>query len=142
MINETRFKHPESSSKFIECKATEQMEIFDCPTNYTESQKGCGEQILFNNTVLYTDVNPCTRHAIRNGIFYSANPSNKTSFIQCTEWGTAFLMYCSKNTYWSQYSYACVDVYTDRSSGVNPYRFFNIYICLCVIFYSFIHEYI
>ena len=119
-----RFKHPKSSTKYIQCKLSGQMEIVTCPTGtqYSELQAVCGPQItnLPQNSTLYTGPNPCTKTAIMKKQFYFANPSNKSSFIQCNEWGTAYLVNCPRKTVWSQQAYTCVHNSQAIVPAVNP----------------------
>eukprot|EP00106_Octopus_bimaculoides_P003271 XP_014770713.1 PREDICTED: uncharacterized protein LOC106869474 isoform X2 [Octopus bimaculoides] len=55
----------------------------------------------------FTIINPCSKENIDAGKFYFAHP-NKNLFIQCTEFGTYFVMPCAQGTSWSQRTYACV----------------------------------
>ncbi|XP_014770711.1 uncharacterized protein LOC106869473 [Octopus bimaculoides] len=51
--------------------------------------------------------NPCTTENIEAGRFYFAHPDPR-KYIQCTEWGTFFVMLCAPGTIWSQSVTVCV----------------------------------
>lgn len=122
--NIMRFKHPKSTTKYIQCKISGEMEIVNCPTGtkYDENQRVCGPQTISppQNSTLYNGSNPCTVEAIRRRQFYFANPSDISSFIQCNEWGTAFLVSCPNNTAWSQQAYTCAHHSSAISPAINP----------------------
>ncbi|CAE1320622.1 unnamed protein product [Acanthosepion pharaonis] len=71
--NIMRFKHPKSTTKYIQCKISGEMEIVNCPTGtkYDENQQVCGPQIISppQNSTLYNGSNPCTVEAIREDNF-------------------------------------------------------------------------
>ncbi|KAK7095218.1 uncharacterized protein [Littorina saxatilis] len=52
--------------------------------------------------------NPCTPQALDNEQFYFPYNSDETKFIQCDEWGNAWVMPCEPGTFWSQDHYDCI----------------------------------
>ncbi|XP_070177038.1 uncharacterized protein [Littorina saxatilis] len=116
-LNKSRLRHPHpfDTTKFLLCDLQGQVYVVPCPEGKTFNKETlvCGFTSPPHNTSDFSPLpgalgNPCTPQAIANGWFYFTYNPDQTKFIQCDEWGNAWVMPCAPTTIWSQGHYTCI----------------------------------
>ncbi|KAK7095217.1 hypothetical protein V1264_006656 [Littorina saxatilis] len=125
-----RHPYPYDPTKFLQCDLKGNYYITLCPGDVTfnTQTRECGftspggsndpqanvQDRNSTNSTSYTPVgpinagNPCTVRALANNEFYQTYSSDATKFIQCDEWGKAWVKACAPSTIWSQSYYTCI----------------------------------
>ena len=112
--------YPGDSTKFIKCGAFSGTgTVLSCPPNkfYSHAQKTClYSHVVLNPTVgTYSGIhNPCKPGS---KILYQSHPTDKHLFIQCDQYGDAFVKSCTHNELWDQRVFSCVHPGFDQPIG-------------------------
>ncbi|KAK7495804.1 hypothetical protein BaRGS_00013024 [Batillaria attramentaria] len=129
-----RHPYPYDSTKFLQCDLSGNVYVTSCPNGVvfnTESREcgftapgggiggsvsdtgsdapdtsGPGGQVNVSS-LPSGHANPCTTQALRKREYYHTYTPDKKKFIQCDEWGYAWVKPCSSTTEWSQTDYTC-----------------------------------
>ncbi|GAB1597816.1 uncharacterized protein LOC115213595 isoform X1 [Argonauta hians] len=105
------FPHPDPT-KYIQCGTFYEM-LCAPGTIWSQTRYACVEddsvskRIRVENAPCSAKDNPCTEENIDAGKLYFSHP-NPSKFIQCTEFGTFYVMPCAPGTVWSQTYYTCI----------------------------------
>ncbi|KAK7095220.1 uncharacterized protein [Littorina saxatilis] len=127
-----RHPYPYDPTKFLQCDMKGNNYITLCPRGVTFNTRTreCGftspggastpqaneQDRNSTNSTSYTPVppvssnvgNPCTVRALAKNEFYHTHSSDEAKFIQCDEWGKAWVKACAPSTIWSQSHYTCI----------------------------------
>ncbi|XP_025091098.1 uncharacterized protein LOC112562217 isoform X1 [Pomacea canaliculata] len=103
------FPYPYDSSKFIRCDAIGNPYVTLCPSGliFDSEALSCGNKGSDHQGATLSPYNPCTPANLRTGLFYYSDPTSKTRFIQCDEWGNAWQMPCPSTQEWNQNILTC-----------------------------------
>ncbi|XP_076454779.1 uncharacterized protein LOC143289621 [Babylonia areolata] len=119
-INNGKLRHsyPYDPTKFLMCDKQGQYHIVLCPGGviFNAQTADCGitshDHTQFSPGTTTFNINSvCNPKALANHQYYHAYPPDPTKFIQCDEWGGAFVMPCAPGTVWSQTALTCIHGY-------------------------------
>ena len=105
------FPHPNDNTKFLKCDMVGRVYVIVCPTGlfYEPGRDSCGTGSSLPKTKQrLTTNNPCTHENIMKNHMYFSYPKNHHYYIQCDEWGGAWLVPCPDNEVWNQNLTQCV----------------------------------
>ncbi|XP_025091100.1 uncharacterized protein LOC112562218 [Pomacea canaliculata] len=116
------FPYPYDSTKFIRCDAIGNPYVTLCPSGliFDSEALSCGNKGSDHPGATLSANNPCTPANLRTGLFYYADPTSKTRFIQCDEWGNAWQMPCPSTQEWNQNILTCDYPKTAAPVASNP----------------------
>ncbi|KAK7505145.1 hypothetical protein BaRGS_00003715, partial [Batillaria attramentaria] len=113
-----RFPYPYDDTRFIQCDMTGNMYVTSCPDGrpFNTDTLECGflspgvggAGNSAGDVQPFPSDNPCTVQALANHQFYFTYDADETKYIQCDEWGKAWIKPCAPTTVWSQADYTCI----------------------------------
>nr|KAG5712505.1 hypothetical protein BaRGS_011479 [Batillaria attramentaria] len=122
-----RFPYPYDDTRFIQCDMTGNMYVTSCPDGrpFNTDTLECGflspgvggAGNSAGDVQPFPSDNPCTAQALANHQFYFTYDADKTKYIQCDEWGKAWIKPCAPTTVWSQADYTCITPAQPSSSS-------------------------
>lgn len=103
--------HPNDNTKFLKCDLKGRVYVIICPKGlfYEPGRTSCGtDSNMPDSKVPVVTSNPCTHENIINSSMYFPYPNDTHYYIQCDEWGGAWLVACPDNEVWDQKIIQCV----------------------------------